>query len=265
MFSNNKADMFKLTKKIAIVTGGASGIGLEISRSFAKQGATVHIFELDIDLAEREADLIIANGGKAYCHKIDVSKQEDVKKKIAKINAIQPVNILVNNAGIAHIGSVETTTEADLDRIYNVNIKGVYNCINAVLPFMKINNGGIIINMASIAATVGIPERFAYSMSKGAILSMTVQVARDYVTQNIRCNSISPARVHTPFVDNYIKKTYAGQEKEMFDKLSKTQPIGRMAKPEEIAALAVYLASDEASFVTGTDYVIDGGFIKLNN
>lgn len=257
--------MFKLNKKVAIVTGGASGIGLEISRKFAIQGAIVHIFELDIDLAEREANLINANGVKAFCHRIDVSKQEEVKNKIAKINAIQPINILVNNAGIGHVGTVESTTEADLDRVYNVNIKGVYNCINAVMPLMINNNGGVIINMASIAGSVGIADRFAYSMSKGAILALTYQVAKDYIDMGIRCNSISPARVHTPFVDGYLKKNYPGNEKEMFDKLSKSQPIGRMAKPEEIAALAVYLASDEAAFNTGTDYVIDGGFVKLNN
>jgi 2-keto-3-deoxy-L-fuconate dehydrogenase len=257
--------MFRLTKKVAVITGGASGIGLEISRAFAKQGAIVHIFELNIDLAEREADLINANGGKAYCHKVDVSNQTDVLKKMAKINAIQPINILVNNAGIAHIGDVEKTTEADMDKIYNVNIKGVYNCLHAVIPFMKTNKGGVIINLCSVAATVGIPERFAYSMSKGAVYSMTLQVAKDYVGENIRCNSISPGRVHTPFVDGFIKKNYPGKETEMFEKLSATQPIGRMAKPEEIGALAVYLASDEAAFVTGSDYVIDGGFIKLNN
>jgi 2-keto-3-deoxy-L-fuconate dehydrogenase len=257
--------MFRLTKKVAVITGGASGIGLEISRAFARQGAIVHIFELNIDLAEREADLINANGGKAYCHKVDVSNQTDVLKKITKINAIQPINILVNNAGIAHIGNVENTTEADMDRIYNVNIKGAYNCLHAVIPFMKTNKGGVIINLCSVAATVGIPERFAYSMSKGAVYSMTLQVAKDYVGENIRCNSISPGRVHTPFVDGFIKKNYPGKETEMFEKLSATQPIGRMAKPEEIGALAVYLASDEAAFVTGSDYVIDGGFIKLNN
>ena len=184
---------------------------------------------------------------------------------MAKINAIQPINILVNNAGIAHIGTVETTEEADMDKIYSINIKGPYNCMHAVIPFMVNNGGGVIINMASIAATVGIPDRFAYSMSKGAIYSMTLQVARDYVADNIRCNSVSPARVHTPFVDGFIKKNYPGKEKEMFEKLSQTQPIGRMAKPEEIAAMVVYLSSDEASFVTGNDYVIDGGFVKLNN
>jgi NAD(P)-dependent dehydrogenase (short-subunit alcohol dehydrogenase family) len=257
--------MFKLTNKVAVVTGGASGIGLEISRKYALQGATVHIFELDIDRAEREADLIIANGGQAYVHKVNVSDQKRVRQVIDKINTVSPIDILVNNAGIGHVGTAESTTEEDMDRIYAVNIKGVYNCINAIIPHYKNNDGGVILNMVSVAATVGIPERFAYSMSKGAIFTMTMQVAKDYIADNIRCNSISPARVHTPFVDGFISENYPGKEKEMFEKLSKTQPIGRMAKSAEVAALAVYLASDEASFLTGCDYLVDGGFVKLNN
>jgi 2-keto-3-deoxy-L-fuconate dehydrogenase len=130
---------------------------------------------------------------------------------------------------------------------------------------MKENKSGVILNLASIASIVGIPDRFAYSMTKGAVMAMTLSVARDYLHQGIRCNCISPARVHTPFVDGFIKKNYAGREDEMFDKLSKSQPIGRMAKPEEIANLVLYLCSDEASFITGCDYPIDGGFVKLNN
>lgn len=256
--------MFRLDKKVAIVTGGASGIGLEISRSFAKQGAVVHIFELNMDLAEREADLIIASGGTAYCHKVDVSKQSDVQKTIDKIKIVSPIDILVNNAGIAHIGTVETTTEEDLDKIYAINIKGVYNCIHCLIPHFKENGGGVIINMGSVAASVGLVDRFAYSISKGAIKTMTLQVAKDYVTDNIRCNSISPARIHTPFVDGFIKNKYPDRQEEMFEELSQTQPIGRMGKTSEVAALAVYLASNEAAFATGTDYPIDGGFITLN-
>lgn len=257
--------MFDLTGKVALVTGGASGIGLAISKTFAKQGAHVHILELNIDLAEQVAGEITADGGKAEAHAIDISKQADVISVINGIVEQHPINILVNNAGIAHIGKADTTSEQDFDRVVNVNVKGVYNCLFATIPHLKANGGGVILNMVSIAATVGIPDRFVYSTTKGAVFSMTLSVARDYLGDGIRCNSISPARVHTPFVDGFISKTYPGQEAEMFEKLSKTQPIGRMAKPAEIGALALYLCSDEAGFITGCDYLIDGGFEKLNN
>ncbi|WP_439584194.1 SDR family NAD(P)-dependent oxidoreductase [Dyadobacter bucti] len=257
--------MFDLSGKTALVTGGASGIGLAISRTFAKQGAHVHILEINIDVATQVANDINAEGGKAEAHVVDISKQADVVNLINAIAANQKINILVNNAGIAHIGKADNTAEIDFDRVINVNVKGVYNCLMATIPHLKSNGGGVILNIASIAATVGIPDRFAYSTAKGAVYSMTLSVARDYLGDGIRCNSISPARVHTPFVDGFIAKTYPGKEEEMFEKLSKTQPIGRMAKPEEIGALALYLCSDEAGFVTGCDYLIDGGFEKLNN
>jgi len=171
----------------------------------------------------------------------------------------------LNCAGVAHVGNLEKTAEADIDKLFQVNVKGVYNTMWACIPQMKARNSGVILNMASVAALVGIPDRFAYSMTKGAVIAMTQSVARDYISYGIRCNSISPARVHTPFVDGFLAKNYPGQEKEMFEKLSKTQPIGRMAEPDEIAKLALYLCSDEASFITGTDYPIDGGFVKLSS
>ncbi|QRR03920.1 SDR family NAD(P)-dependent oxidoreductase [Dyadobacter sandarakinus] len=257
--------MFDLSGKTALVTGGASGIGLAISQTFAKQGAFVHILELNIDLARQVADGIVADGGQAEAHAVDISKQADVINVVNAIATAGPIHILVNNAGIAHVGKADTTSEIDFDRIMSVNVKGVYNCLLATIPHLKSNGGGVILNMASIAATVGIPDRFAYSTAKGAVYSMTLSVARDYLADNIRCNSISPARVHTPFVDGFIAKNYPGKEAEMFEKLSKTQPIGRMAKPEEIGAMALYLCSDEAGFITGCDYLIDGGFEKLNN
>jgi len=257
--------MFDLTGKVALVTGGASGIGLAISKTFAKQGAHVHILELNIDLANQVVEEIIKDGGAAEAHAMDISKQSNVISIIDAIATKHPINILVNNAGIAHIGKADTTQEEDFDRLLNVNVKGVYNCLFATIPHLKSNGGGVILNMVSIAATVGIPDRFAYSTTKGAVYSMTLSVAKDYLADGIRCNSISPARVHTPFVDGFISKNYPGKEAEMFEKLSKTQPIGRMAKPEEIGALALYLCSDEAGFVTGCDYLIDGGFEKLNN
>jgi len=254
--------MFKLNNKTAIITGGGSGIGRAMSVLFAKQGAEVHIIELNADAADETVKEIIIAGGKAFSHTCDVSNQQQVVETFGKIGK---ADILVNNAGIAHIGRADNTGEEDFDRIYNVNVKGAYNCLFAAIPLMKENRGGVILNTASIAASVGITDRFAYSTSKGAIRAMTLSVARDFLHEGIRCNSISPARVHTPFVDGFIAKNYAGKEAEMFEKLSKTQPIGRMAQPEEVAALALYLCSDEAGFITGCDYPIDGGFITLNN
>lgn len=254
--------MFSLQNKTAVITGGGSGIGKAMARLFAKQGARVHIVDLDIDAATATVGEIQQNGGVALHHYCDVSKQSKV---VDTFNGIGQIDILVNNAGIAHIGKADTTSEADFDRVMNVNVKGAYNCLFAVIPLMKAKGGGVILNTASIAATVGITDRFAYSASKGAIYTMTLSVARDYLHDNIRCNSISPARVHTPFVDGFIAKNYPGQEQEIFDKLSRSQPIGRMGTPDEIASLALYLCSDEAAFVTGCDYVIDGGFTKLNN
>jgi len=257
--------MFSLTNKTAIITGGGSGIGKAISTVFAKQGAQVYILDMDEAGGNSTAGEIIKAGNKAIFNRCDVSNQAEVKKIIAEIiEKNGSIDILVNNAGIAHIGNAETTGEEDFDRLMKVNVKGVYNCLHSVLPYMK-QKGGSIVNMASVVASVGIPDRFAYSTTKGAIAAMTMSVAKDYLSFQVRCNSISPGRVHTPFVDGFISKNYPGKEKEMFEKLSKTQPIGRMGQPEEIAHLALYLCSDEASFITGCDYPIDGGFIKLNN
>jgi len=257
--------MFDLKKKTAIITGGGSGIGRAIALLFAKQGANVFILDYNKNTAAAVAAEAVKAGGQATALACDVSNQQEVKEVVGKIAAgTGGIQLLVNNAGIAHVGTVETTTEEEFDRLLSVNVRGVYNCLQAIIPFMK-KSGGAILNMASIASSVGLPDRFAYSMTKGAVVGMTLSVARDYVSQNIRCNCISPARVHTPFVDGFISKNYPGKEKEMFDKLSKTQPVGRMAEPEEIASLVLYLCSDEASFITGCDYPIDGGFIKLNN
>ncbi|SHJ37991.1 NAD(P)-dependent dehydrogenase, short-chain alcohol dehydrogenase family [Arenibacter nanhaiticus] len=254
---------FSLENKTAIITGGASGIGEAISKKFATQGANVHILEFNEESGANIVAAITKEGGKATFYQCDVSNHKQVAGIIDTIAKENSIDILVNNAGIAHVGNLEGTEESDLDRIYNVNVKGVYNCMHAAISKMK-EKGGVILNMASIASSVGISDRFAYSMSKGAVLTMTLSVAKDYVTEGIRCNCISPARVHTPFVDGFIKKNYPGREAEMFENLSKTQPIGRMGKPEEIANLALYLCSDEASFITGSDFPIDGGFIKLN-
>ena len=229
---------------------------------FAKQGAEVHIVELTQESAKDTVDEIQKAGGKVFSHACNVANQKEVQATFEKIGNI---HILVNNAGIAHVGKVDTTSEIDFDRVMNVNVKGVYNCLNASISKFRESNGGVILNMASIAAWVGLSDRFAYSTAKGAVMAMTLSVAKDYIGENIRCNSISPARVHTPFVDGFISANYPGKEAEMFDKLSKSQPIGRMGKPDEIAALALFLCSNESGFITGCDYPIDGGFIKLNS
>lgn len=254
--------MLSLKGKKAVVTGGGSGIGKAVALTFAKQGAEVHILELNAAHALAVVDEIEQQKGKALVYDCDVSKQQEV---IAVFQKIGKVDILVNNAGISHIGKVETTPEADFEKLFNVNVKGVYNCLYAAIPLMKQNGGGVILNMSSIAAVVGLSDRFAYSMTKGAVYAMTLSVAKDYIKDNIRCNCISPARVHTPFVDGFLAKNYPGKEAEMFEKLSQSQPVGRMGRPEEIANLILYLCSDEASFITGSDYPIDGGFIKLNS
>jgi 2-keto-3-deoxy-L-fuconate dehydrogenase len=254
--------MFSLKNKKAVVTGGGSGIGRAIATILAKQGAEVHIIELGTEHALDTLDEIKTNGGEAFSYGCDVSDHNAVHEVFKQIGNI---NILINNAGIAHIGKADTTEEADFDRVMRVNVKGVYNCLHAAIPQIRLSGGGVIINMASIAALIGLPDRFVYSAAKGAVKAITMSVAKDYIGENIRCNSISPARVHTPFVDGFLQKNYPDNIPEMFEKLSKTQPIGRMAKPEEVGALALYLCSDEASFITGCDYPIDGGFTTLNN
>jgi len=253
--------MFNLTNKNAVITGGGSGIGKAVCMLFAKQGAAVHVVDISEENANQTAHEIIQAGGAAFPHVCDVTKQQVVVNMFTQISK---VDILVNSAGISHIGKADNTSEADFERIFNVNVKGVYNCLFAAIPLMKQNHGGVILNMSSVAAIAGLSDRFAYSMSKGALYAMTMSTAKDYIQDNIRCNCISPGRIHTPFVDNFLAKNYPGKEQEMFEKLSKSQPIGRMGTPAEIAFLILYLCSDEAGFVTGSDYPIDGGFLKLN-
>lgn len=258
----NVETMFQLNGKTAVVTGSGSGIGKAVALLFARQGALVQLVDLNEEALRATAAEIAEDGGKAECQVMDVTRQQEVTETFTQIGRI---DILVNSAGVSHVGNIEKTSEADLDRLYNVNVKGVYNCLLAAIGQMKPTGKGVILNLASIASTVGIADRFAYSMTKGAVYAMTLSVAKDYLNEGIRCNCISPARVHTPFVDGFLAKNYPGREAEMFEKLSQSQPIGRMAKPEEIAALVLYLCSDEASFITGCDYPIDGGFIKLNS
>ncbi|GAB3909161.1 SDR family NAD(P)-dependent oxidoreductase [Mucilaginibacter boryungensis] len=254
--------MFDLKGRTAVITGGGSGIGRATAVLFAKQGAVSHVIDLNEVQAVAVVEEIKQAGGQAQYHICDVSDYPQVEKVL---NTIGTINILVNNAGIAHVGKADNTSEEDFDRVFKINVKGVYNFLHTALPMMVKNGGGVVLNLSSIGAVVGISDRFAYSMSKGAVQAMTLSVARDYIHDNIRCNCICPARVHTPFVDGFIAKNYPGQEKEIFEKLSKSQPIGRMGTTDEIATLILYLCSDEASFITGCDYHIDGGFIKLNN
>ncbi len=254
--------IFSLENKVAIITGGASGIGLSITKLFAQQGAKVHVLELSTESASKQIKNAIQDTQNIFIHTCDVSNLAQVEDVI---NKIKNIDILINNAGIAHVGNAENTNELDFERVINVNVKGVYHCVHAALPLIKSKGGGVILNMASVASSVGISDRFAYSMSKGAVRAMTQSIAKDFLKDNIRCNCISPARVHTPFVDGFIAKNFEGKEQETFEKLSKSQPIGRMGTPDEIAYLALYLCSAESGFVTGCDYPIDGGFIYLNN
>ena len=254
--------MFLLHQKTAVVTGGGSGIGKEVCIVLAKQGAKVYVVDLSEQSANETVEIIKKNGGEAKSIVLDVTNQKALMTAYAQIEAI---HILVNCAGISHIGNATSTEEQDFEKIFNVNVKGVYNSLHAGIPIMQKSGGGAIVNISSIVAKVGVSDRFAYGMSKGAVHAMTLSVAKDYIKDNIRCNSISPGRVHTPFVDGFLKKNYPGKEAEMFDKLSKTQPIGRMGKPVEIAHQVLYLCSDEANFITGSDYAIDGGYVTLNS
>lgn len=248
---------------MAVVTGGGSGIGQAIAIKFAAHGAAVRILDVNEAGAAATRDLISAARGTASVHRCDVTSQNEVNSSFDALFRDERLHILVNNAGVSHIGTVESTSEEDFDRLLRVNVKGFYNCMHAAVGLMKSAGGGVILNMASIAGSAGLADRFAYSTTKGAVIAMTYSVARDYLAHGIRCNCISPARVHTPFVDDYLKKNYPRREGEMFQKLAASQPIGRMAEPEEVASLALFLCSDEASFLTGVDYPLDGGFVNL--
>jgi 2-keto-3-deoxy-L-fuconate dehydrogenase len=258
--------VFRLDGKTAVVTGAGSGIGQAIASTFARNGARVFALDRDLKAASGTVESIRAAGGAASAIDCDVAIADSVEAAFARIDSdknSQRIDILINNAGIANIGTVETTSEADFDRVYSVNVKGIFLCSRAAVRRMLASGGGVILNLASIASLIGLTDRFAYSMSKGAVLTMTRSIAVDYVKRGIRCNCICPARVHTPFVDGYLRATYPGREAEMFKQLSEYQPLGRMGTPEEVAALALYLCSDEASFITGQAYPIDGGVLAF--
>ena len=256
-------NVFNLSGKVAVVTGGGSGIGRAIALTFARQGARVAVLDVHGDAAHQLADQIRAAGGSAVAAPCDVADPTQVREVFdAIVREHAKLDILVNNAGIAHVGTVEQTSEEDFDRLYRVNVKGVYLCSRAAVPVMVHQGGGVILNMASIVALIGVPERFGYAMTKGAVLAMTKAVAVDYVTHNLRCNCICPARIRTPFVDGFVAANYPGREEEVLQRLAAYQPMGRMGTPEEVAYLALYLCSDEASFVTGQAYPLDGGVLN---
>jgi 2-keto-3-deoxy-L-fuconate dehydrogenase len=253
--------VFELTDKVAVVTGAGSGIGAAIAALFARQGARVVVLDVN-ESAEATAATIAAAGGTATARRCNVAEPAEVAATFRDVAAqLGALHILVNNAGIAHVGTIEQTTAADLDRLYAVNVRGIFLCAKAAVEIMLPQGGGVILNMASIASLVGVPERFAYSMTKGAVHTMTMSIAVDYVKRGIRCNCICPARVQTPFVEGYLRQHYPGREDEMRRQLDTYQPLGRMGTPEEVAALALYLCSDEAAFVTGQAYPIDGGVL----
>ena len=250
-----------MKNKTILITGGASGIGLALVEKFTTEGSNVYFIDSN-GLLGRQVEKEFQEKGKSVTFlEVDIREESQVQLAIQSIPS--KLDVLINNAGISHIGNLASTTLADFERLFAVNVSGMFLCSQAALPKLIEEGGGSILNMCSVAATMGISDRFAYSMTKGATLSMTLSIARDYVNQGIRCNCISPGRVHTPFVDGFLVKNYPGKEQEMFEKLAATQPIGRMGTPTEIAELAYFISSDAGKFITGSNFTIDGGFTGI--
>jgi NAD(P)-dependent dehydrogenase (short-subunit alcohol dehydrogenase family) len=254
--------MFELKGRTAVVTGAGSGIGRAIALVLAERGAHVWVLDLSESAAHETRELMHARGHAASSVVCDVSDASSVERAFSTIDQKSPkLDILVNNAGIGHVGALLEVDEDTFDRLMRVNVKGVYLCARAGVERMARSGGGAIVNMASIASLIGVEDRFAYSATKGAVLTMTRAIAVDYMKAGIRCNCICPARIHTPFVDGFLAKHYPGKEAEKFAELSRYQPMGRMGTPEEVAALTLYLCSDEAAFITGQALPLDGGVL----
>jgi len=256
---------FALTGKAAVVTGGGSGIGRATVLALAEQGAAVTIADFDAAKGEAVAAEVRAAGGKAVFVKTDVTKEADGKAMVdACVTAFGRLDVLVNNAGIVLPGTAVSTAEADWDKLFAVNVKGVFLCCKAAVPQMVKQGGGSIVNMASVAGLTAVKERLGYCATKGAVIAMTRALAIDHVAEKIRVNCVCPGTVHTPLVEGYIKQYYEPQGKKREDvlqMLDARQPMGRMAQPDEIASAVAYLASDAAGFITGTELIIDGGWI----
>jgi len=251
--------MFELSEKTALVTGAGSGIGAAIAQLFAKTGAFVGVIDKDTEAALATTKLIQQEGFKASSHGLDVTEDGACQSMVGDFHDHHgKVDVLVNNAGIGHVGTLLQTEGADLDRMYATNVRGVFNMIKASLPDMIEAGQGNIINLASIGGVVAVRDRLAYCTTKFAVVGLTKCVALDHAKEGIRCNCICPGRVETPFVTARLKE-YPDSEK-AYQEMASTQALGRMAKPEEIAAAALYLASDASAFITGTDFVIDGGW-----
>jgi NAD(P)-dependent dehydrogenase (short-subunit alcohol dehydrogenase family) len=255
--------MFRLDNKIALVTGGGSGIGREIALLYAKQGAKVVVADIQLEAAESVVSEIGSGGGSGQAIQMDVSREEQVQSVFDRVvQGNGRLDILVNNAGISHVGNILETSLDDWERIMGVNARGVFLCSKYAVKHMveQQPQGGILVNMASVAGMIAVDRRLPYSASKGAVISITRSVAIDFVQQGIRANAICPGTVHTPFVEGYLERNFADTKDEERKKMHARQPIGRMGRPDEIATAALYLASDEASFVTGSTLVIDGGW-----
>src|ERR1043166_3734344 len=251
--------MFTLENKICIVTGGGSCIGAAIAETFARAKGFVYVTDRDEKAGHLTVGRIHEQGGKAEFLSLDVASEESCAQLKTKIESEdRSVHVLVNNAGIGHVGTMLQTTGADLDRLYAVNVRGVFNVSKAFLPAMIARKHGVIINLASIGGVVGIRDRLAYCTTKFAVVGLTKSMALDHALEGVRINCICPGRVETPFVAARLKE-YPDPRK-AYEEMAATQAIGRMGKPEEIAAAALYLASDESAFITGTAFIIDGGW-----